>query len=81
MFLTKFHVAFRTLGVIVLTALTPYATLAIETTVGGITWTYRLRNGNADIQDFTPKNASVTFPSSLDGYPVTSLSGSFLAYG
>ena len=80
MFLRKFHVAFHAFGVIVLTALTPYATLAIETTVGGITWTYRLRNGNADIQDFTPKNANVKFPSSLDGYPVTSLSGSFLAY-
>lgn len=76
----RFQVVVRAFGVIVLTTLTPCATLAIETTVGGITWTYRLRNGNADIQDFTPKNASVTFPSSLDGYPVTSLSGSFLAY-
>lgn len=80
MLLGKFHVAFRTFGVIVLTTLTPCATRAIDTTVGGITWTYRLRNGNADIQDFTPKNTNVTFPSSLDGHPVTSLSGSFLAY-
>ncbi len=80
MFSRRFQVVVHAVGVIVLTTLTPCATFAIETTVGGITWTYRLRNGNADIQDFTPKNASVTFPSSLDGYPVTSLSGSFLAY-
>ena len=50
----RFQVVVRAFGVIVLTTLTPCATLAIETTVGGITWTYRLRNGNADIQDFTP---------------------------
>ena len=80
MFSRKSHATFRTFGVIVLTTLTPCATLAIETTAGGITWTYTLRNGTADIQDFTPKNTNVTFPSSLDGYPVTSLSGPFLAY-
>ncbi len=74
------NVVFRAVGVVIITILASLSTYALESTVGGITWTYRLRNGNADIQDFTPKTVDVSFPSSVDGYPVTSLSGSMLSY-
>ena len=80
MLLQRHNIVFRAFGTVILAILASLSTCALESTVNGITWTYRLRNGNADIQDFTPKTADVSFPSSVDGYPVTSLSGSMLLY-
>lgn len=45
--LTQRHnIAFRAFGAVVLAILASLSTYARESTVGGITWTYRLRNGN-----------------------------------
>ena len=57
-----------------------YATLHAETaTVDGITWSYRVSNGEAEIyNDYeaaipTSTNGAITIPSTLGGYPVTSI--------
>jgi hypothetical protein len=57
-----------------------YATLhAATATVDGITWSYRVSNGEAEIyNDYdtaipTSTNGAITIPSTLGGYPVTSI--------
>ena len=48
--------------------------LADIATVNGITWTYSVSGGKAEISDVTWATAgAITIPSSLGGYPVTSI--------
>lgn len=42
-------------------------------TLGGVTWSHSTENGNATVTDANPAEGSLTLPSSLGGYPVTSI--------
>ena len=58
---------------LLITMLMPLMALAYETNVGGVTWSYDVWDGKAEVTGANPASGTVAIPSSLGVYPVTSV--------
>ncbi|MGN0845364.1 MAG: leucine-rich repeat domain-containing protein [Kiritimatiellia bacterium] len=70
----------KKLLILFITVFASFGAWAATETINGITWTYSVFSSTAMVEGVSPASGDITIPSTLGGYPVTSI-GDYAFYG